>query len=357
MNADPPPVGDARAGAPALDAPPIRTFHLLSRYAENLNWLARYLERIENLSRVLAVTETFMRTSGDMRGWRSIVQINADEDRFDATHASAEPQNVIDYYILDNDNPTSIVRLLTHARENARTLRPLISTEMWAHINVFYNKVRALRPDDIAPARVGGVCQMLRTECQTHAGITDGTLFRDQAWSFYEIGKNLERADQITRLVDIKYHTLLPAGAPVGSPVDVSQWNTVLRSASGYHAFRRVTPSSMSPATVAGFLLFSRGFPRSLATCIGQLGAQLTQLRTAYELRSSAAALERLDEIRAVLSDQTIEQIIIRGLHEFLDWMQSEIAALQDDVADAFWRDPPPAGGDRPTEDVATGDE
>ena len=332
------PFGDGHA---ALEMPATRTFHLLSRYAENLNWLARYLERIENLARVLAVTETFMRTSGDKQGWRSIVQINADEDRFDAMHESATPQNVIEFYMLDTENPNSIVRLITYARENARTLRPLISTEMWSHINVFYNKVRSLQADDIAPTRVGGVCQMLRTECQTHAGITEGTFFRDQGWCFYEIGKHIERADQITRLVDIKYHTLLPVGAPVGSPVDVSQWNTVLRSAAGYHAFRRVTPSSMSPASVAGFLLLSRGFPRSLATCVGQLTWQLTQLRTAYELRASAAGLERLDDIRAVLNDQTIEQIIIRGLHEFLDWMQVAIAGLQDDIARAFWRETP----------------
>ncbi len=328
------------------------TFHLLSRYAESLNWLGRYMERIESLARVLAVTEAFMRTGGDEHGWRSIVQINADEAQFDATHASADPQSVIDFYVLDTENQNSMVRLIGHARENARALRPLISTEMWSHINVFYNKVRGLRADDIAPTRVGGVCQMLRTECQTHSGITDGTFFRDQGWCFYEIGKHIERADQITRLVDIKYHTLLPVGAPVGSPVDVSQWNTVLRSASGYHAFRRATPSMMTPASVAGFLLFSHGFPRSLSTCVGQLAWLLTQLRTVYGLRASATALERLDEIRAALTDQPIEEIIIRGLHEFLDWMQAEIGKLQDDIAGAFWREDrsAPVGIDPPGE-------
>ena len=327
-------------GAPVEDEEeraPRRTFHLLSRYAENITWLARYMERIENLARVIAVTETFMRTGGRNDGWRSIVRINADEKWFDAGHANDDPANVLDFYVLDPDNPNSITCLIGHARENARVLRPLISTEMWAQLNVFHGKVRALGRDDVAPTRIDGLCRMLRTECQTYTGITEGTFFRDQGWCFHEIGKHIERADQITRLVDIKYHTLLPPEAPVGSPVDVSQWNTVLRSASGYHAFRRITATAMSPASVAGFLLLSGGFPRSLAMCVNQLTWQLTQLRTAYGLRESAAPLERLDEMRAVLADRTIEAIIINGLHEFLDRVQMELAGLQGDIAAAFW--------------------
>ncbi len=318
------------------DAAP-RLRHLLSRYAESIMWFARYMERIENLARILDVTETFMRTGGGAHGWLSIVQINADETPFFARHDEATPENILDFYVIDRDNPSSIVRLITAARENARTLRPLISTEMWSHINVFYNKVRALEPDDLWISRVSGVCNMLRTESQTHTGITEGTFYRDQGWCFYALGKHLERADQTTRLVDIKYHTLLPEGAPVGSPVDISQWNTMLRAAGGYHAYRRHTPRSMSPASVAGFLLLNSAYPRSLTMCVQQIGWQLTLLRSEHGLQASAFALERLDTLRAALGDQTIQQIIVRGLHEFLDWVQGELAGLQDDVARGFW--------------------
>ncbi len=314
-----------------------RARHLLSRYAESIMWFARYMERIENLARILDVTETFMRTGGGAHGWLSIVQINADEAAFFARHAKATPANVLDFYVIDRDNPTSIVRMIAAARENARTLRPLISTEMWAHINVFFNKVRALEPDDLAIARVAGVCGMLRTESQTHTGITEGTFYRDQGWCFYALGKHLERADQTTRLVDIKYHTLLPASSSIGSPVDISQWNTMLRAAAGYHAFRRQTPRTMSPASVAGFILMNGQFPRSLTMCVQHIGWQLTQLRSEYGLQASAAALERHDTLRAVLTEQTIEEIIVHGLHEFLDWVQCELSELQNDVANGFW--------------------
>ncbi len=314
-----------------------RTPHLLSRYAESINWLARYMERIENLARIIDVTETFMRTGGDARGWHSIVQINADEARFFKFHDVATAENVINFYVLDRNNPTSIVRMITAARENARTLRPLISTEMWSHVNIFYNRLRALEPDDLQTSRVGGLCTMLRLECQTHTGITEGTFFRDQGWCFYALGKHIERADQITRLVDIKYHTLLPEAASVGSAVDISQWNTVLRSAAGYHAYRRTTNAAMTPGSIAGFLLLTHGFPRSLPCCVRIMHDQLTQLRSEYGLRASARPLERIDKIMAALENQTITDIIVRGLHEFLDWMQLEFTGLQQDIAGAFW--------------------
>ena len=319
-----------------------RPLHLLSRYAQSIVWLARYMERIENLARVIDVTETFSRTGAAGNAWRSIVQINADEERFFARHEHADARSVSEFYVLDRENPTSIVSMVMVARENARTLRPLISTEMWSHINVFTNTVRQLRPADIGASQISSLCAMLKQQCQTHWGITEGTFYRDQGWYFYVIGKYLERGDQTSRLVDIKYHTLLPHEAVVGSAIDHSQWNAVLRAAAGYHAFRRAMPQdSFNPASVAGFLLLNNAFPRSLVLTLRQVYGALNQLRTDYGLRGSESCLERLDELRAALADQTIEEIIIRGLHEFLDWVQRELMFLHDDIANAFWRPKP----------------
>ncbi|MBE7210290.1 MAG: alpha-E domain-containing protein, partial [Gluconacetobacter diazotrophicus] len=181
---------------------------LLSRYAESIAWLARYMERIENLARVLDVTESFTRTSKVENGWRSIVQINADEERFDATGRSSDVQGVAEFYVLDRQNPNSIASIIHTVRENARTLRPLISTEMWTHINMFHAWVSKLATRDLGASQLSALCARLKQECQTHHGITEGTFYRDQGWYFYVIGKYIERGDQTTRLVDIKYHTL-----------------------------------------------------------------------------------------------------------------------------------------------------
>ena len=316
---------------------PRREAYLLSRYAEALFWLARYMERIENLARILDVTDTFVRSGTDGSGWKSVVQINADEDRFYARHEQADARSVPAYYVLDRENPTSITSTILAARENARTLRPLISTEMWSQINVFFKEVRALTEEDIAPSRLSGLCAMLKEACQLHTGITEGTFFRDQGWAFYSIGKYLERADQTTRLVDIKFYTLLPSLADVGGQIDISQWNAVLRAAAGYHAFRRVYPTGMSAATVSGFLLLNWSFARSLSFCSMNIQWHLGQLRSAYGLRQAGRALERLDTLRAGLQERSIAEVIAGGLHEFLDWAQQEMILLHRDVAGAFW--------------------
>ena len=316
---------------------------LLSRYAENLFWLGRHMERVENLARILDVTDTFVRHGADQSGWLSVIRINADEEGFARAGHSLSADAVKRFYLLDRDNPTGIQVSLEAARTNARTLRPLISTEMWSQINVFSNRVRTLTAADAAPSRVSALCTYLKEACQTHAGITDGTLFRDQGWIFYSIGKYLERGDQTSRLVDIKYHTLLPSVEYVGGAVDIAQWHALLRAASGYHAFRRVYPNDMTPGMVAGFLLLNHSFPRSVVLCVRQVETYLSLLSSGYGLRGAYAAQERLDELRAALLDQTIEMILQRGLHEFSDYVQLQFAFVHDAVAKAFWRQADPS--------------
>ena len=299
--------------------------------------MARYMERAENLARILDVHETFSRDSRGAKNWMSIVQLNADEKRFLSRYESATAQNVVNFYVLDTQNPTSIVSAIRAARENARTLRPLISTEMWTQINVFYNKLLSLGPSDIAPHNLTRLCNMVKESCQAHTGITEGTFYRDQGWYFYQLGKYLERADQTTRLLDIKYHTLLPFADGVGSPLDVSQWNAVLRSAAGYHAFRRVYPRGMTPAAVAGFMLYNESFPRSVTTCVRQIDGLLVRLKSRYILKGGSKAMERVNEIQAALHSRSIEDVIKTGLHEYLDWLQLHLNDVTQEISKAFF--------------------
>ena len=299
--------------------------------------MARYMERAENLARILDVHETFSRDSRGAKNWMSIVQLNADEKRFLSRYELATAQNVVNFYVLDTQNPTSIVSAIRSARENARTLRPLISTEMWTQINVFYNKLLSLGPSDIAPHNLTRLCNMVKEACQAHTGITEGTFYRDQGWYFYQLGKYLERADQTTRLLDIKYHTLLPFADGVGSPLDVSQWNAVLRSAAGYHAFRRVYPRGMTPSAVAGFMLYNESFPRSVTTCVRQIDGLLVRLKSRYILKGGSKAMERVDEIQAALHSRSIEDVIKSGLHEYLDWLQLHLNDVTQEISKAFF--------------------
>jgi uncharacterized alpha-E superfamily protein len=316
---------------------------LLSRHAEAAFWMARYVERAENLARLLDVQHVFAADSRDSGSWRSMLLLNSDETKFLETHDRVDRESVTQFYVLDQDNPTSIISAVHMARENARALRPLISTEMWTQLNVFHRKIYALTSADLSEASLPRTYAMIKDGCQAHTGITEGTFFRDEAWYFYSMGRWLERADQTTRLLDIKYHQLLPLGADVGSGFDIGQWNSVLRSAAGYYAYRRVHFRSISPATIAGFLLQNRAFPRSVALCVNDMGRILNELRSRYNLRAGTAALERIDELQAELNGRSIESVLIAGLHEFLDMFQSVLGHLGNDIAREFFHHEEPA--------------
>ncbi len=165
--------------------------------------MARYMERAENLARTLDVNETFARDSRGAQEWLPIVQLNADESRFFAVHAEADAPTVIHFYVLDRGNPTSIVSAVHMARENARSLRHLISTEMWRHLNIFHDLLGDVAPADLALSELSRLCATIKENCQTHTGIAEGTFYRDQVWHFYQVGKTIERADQTTLLLEI----------------------------------------------------------------------------------------------------------------------------------------------------------
>jgi uncharacterized alpha-E superfamily protein len=315
--------------------PQHHTVHLIARHAEATLWLARYMERIENLARILDVTNTFARDADDTRNWLSIPRINGDLVEFNKRHEIATQRSVGEFYFLDATNSTSVQSFIAAARENARTLRALISTEMWLQINVFYGKIRALDASTITPDHFNAVCNMLKDGTQAHTGITEGTFYRDQAWHFYMIGRYLERADQTTRLLDTRFHSLVPQ-SDAGDGIDAGQWNALLRAAAGYHAYRREHPNGYHPQEVACFLLANRSFPRSVGLNLARVERHLTQLRTHFALRGMSKALERLDALNGMMGYQNVTELASRDLSPFLDYVQREIGSLHQDIVETF---------------------
>lgn len=313
---------------------------LLCRFADAAFWMARYIERAENVARQLQVNQTFARDQSGARNWRSILALNADEERFLKRYDGITGANVIRFYTLDRGNLSSIVSSMRSARDNARILRPLISTELWAHLNIAYNQMQTLDEQAIALPRLAGFCSDVRQACEAHAGIAEGTMFRDQAWSFYNIGRHMERADQITRLLDIKYHTLLPRLEDVGTALDLTQWHAVLRAASGYHGFRRGHPRHMTPNKVVDFLLFDDRFPRSVALNVRATAEHLNTLRTRFRVQGGDAARVELDVLQDILASADVTEVIGQGLHEFLDDIQTRLIAVTGVLSrDFFARD------------------
>jgi uncharacterized alpha-E superfamily protein len=317
---------------------------LLARYAECLFWMARFVERAENLARIIEVHETYAHNRGGARDWFTIVQLNADEEAFAKKHATASAKNVIRFYLTDHENPTSIFSSVRNARENGRALRPLISTEMWVQLNVFYNRLAAVDDAELTPGALSPLLNQIKEACQTFTGITEGTFYRDQASYFCQLGRYIERADQTTRLLDTKYR-LLTGEADATAAAEVGQWHALLRSASGYHAFRRVYSNELTPARVAGFLLFNPAFPRSVYLCVREAADALAELKHRYRLRGGNDISEGLDQLRTILESRSIEEILTGGLHEFIDFVQDYLILITDRLSAAFFGHMPASGG------------
>ena len=311
--------------------------NLLSRHAESIFWLARQVERANSMARILDVNESFSRNARGEHDWQSVLRLYADEQEFLATGRRATADAVIHFYILDDDNANSVRSCIRMARENARALRPLISTEMWVQLNTFHNRLEKLRKADLRIENLNRLCSYIKETCQTHSGITAETLYRDESWYFHQIGRAIERADQTTRLVDVKYQVLLPDPDDVGSPVDEAQWNAVLRSAAGFHAFRRVHPQSMSPSKVVEFLVFDTRFPRSVAACVLGANGHLHELRLKHGHNGKRLASNCLRRLTASLAEDRATDLIARGLHESLDEMQRDLGAVTEALGQEFF--------------------
>lgn len=312
---------------------------LLTRDAEGLFWMARYLERVENLARLIDVTQSFESPGYETDAWYGLIRINADEENFSERGYLPDADHVKRFYLLDKANPTSVPGNLENARTNARTLRPQMSTEMWRQINVFHRFVLQLTEHDLEGDALSRLCTMIKEGVQAHTGVTEGTLYRDQGWYFYELGRLVERADQTTRLLDIKYTASLPRDGEEKRLAELTQWNAILRGSAGYHAFKRRSQANFSGEDVVHFLLRDTASPRSVLLCIRRVEAHLDDLRRIYGLSRANDAIEVAEYLRALLLEKPVSHILAIGLHDYLDTVQIHLQKLAAAIGRAFFRD------------------
>lgn len=325
---------------------------LLARFAENLFWLARYVERAENTARVLEVTETFTHDARGDQDWQSILEINSDVEEFRAAHRKTDIASIVHFYVLEAKSPNSIRTSIAMARANARSLRHLISTETWNQINVFHSGIANLRRRDVTPAKLAAACRRVRESCQAHTGITEGTLYRDEAWSFYWIGRTVERADQTSRLIDIGYRRALTSEGGLEARAQDTHWGALLRSASAYQAFRRAHPISMSAAEVVRFLFHDGELPRSLTTALADCDMHMERLQALHGLETSEPARHVLADLRRAVAGADVDRLLEpraggASLHGFVDDLQGRLNDFTDVLArDCFAHLPEAAASD-----------
>nr|WP_270375000.1 alpha-E domain-containing protein [Marinicauda sp. Alg238-R41] len=313
---------------------PGSSVNLLSRFAEYSFWLGRYVERAENLARLLAVTETLSADSEDRDSWISLVQTFQDEEAYRETGKPQTGLLIARWYLIDRDNPNSVISVLTMARENARALRHLIPTEMWRHINMLHAEVASLTARKVTLVRLNEICEQVRLGCQAHFGVVDSTWYRDEAWLFHKLGCEIERADETTRLMDISNYKLMASDNAL-LPTK-SWWNWLLRQASAYQAFRRKHQINAEPADAAAFLLFDSDFPRSVRLSVLQAFSRLDELETDYQSAPGQKLLVARTALSSRLKNRP-EPLAGETLHAYLDEVQKDLIAFADAIADRYF--------------------
>lgn len=300
---------------------------MLSRVANNVYWMGRYLVRAASISRFLEVNFQLMldQPTAESEQWKPLVQVTRDYQIFMDRYGSASRQNVMSFLTFDADNANSVLNCLARARENARTVREHLPSDLWEAINTFYHKVRdAGRMGMGADQDSCALYREIKSHGQLVAGIVEGLMTRGDGYHFYQAGCHMERADKTSRLLDVKYFILLPDVESVGTPLDLVQWGALLRSFGALEVYRRQF-GSITPFNVATFLILDRCFPRSILYCLQRTDRALRIISGADTSNHHNRAGEVLSRVCADLCDRSMAEIFKRGLHEFIDDLQGRL--------------------------------
>lgn len=311
---------------------------MLSRVEESIHWMNRYIERAESIARFVDVNLQLMLDlpPGLNEQWMPLIQVTADDEAFAERYGEPTRENVIGFLTFDEDNPNSILQCLRGARENARSIRETISSEMWEHLNTFYLLVRSADFRRLIAGDPSLFFNRIKNESHLFAGVTDATMSHGEGWHFGRLGRMIERADKTSRILDVKYYILLPKVADVGTPFDELQWSALLRSTSGLEMYRKRF-GRITPDHVAEFLILDLEFPRSIQFCLVHAEDSLRAITGSPPGRFHGSAEQRLGRLRSRLAYTRIEEIIAAGLHEFLDLLQAELNAIGEGILERFF--------------------
>jgi uncharacterized alpha-E superfamily protein len=306
---------------------------MLSRVASNLYWMSRYVERAENTARVLDVTWRMSLLVKEPRlqdqEWTAPLNITGTLFPFAGRHSIVCAREVLHFMALDPENPSSIYACARQARENARAVRGSITSEMWEVLNGTWLEMQQMDEEKMEARGVSAFFDWVKERSHLFRGVTFGTMHRDDAYEFARLGTHVERADSTARILDVKYHILLPSVKDVGGAVDYYQWSAVLRSVAAFEAYRKVYRDVITPLKLAELLILRDDIPRSLRFCVRQVHDTLGHVQNAQ----SGETLRRAGQILAQLQYGRISEIFAEGLHEylteFLDSMQHLSAQIQ----------------------------
>lgn len=316
---------------------------MLSRVANLIYWTARQLERAENTARIVDVNAQLVLdlqsrlAADDPKSWEPLVYVSGDEEKFFELYGEkVTERGVVEFMLFDRRNPSSVLSCISHARENARCVRDLLAAEVWETLNTFYLK---LKDDDFTRYAQLGSSEYLnrvKAQIQLFYGVYESMMPRSHEWWFFQLGRHLERADNTSRILDVKYYMLLPDVAAVGTALDMIQWGSVLRSCSAFEAFRRSRRGLLSLERVVDYLVRDATFPRSILHSVIQTEHALNQIVDGAHHLIGNRASQLAAHLRVDLENTDTHAVIAEGLHEFLDTTQVRLNDVHLAIQETF---------------------
>jgi uncharacterized alpha-E superfamily protein len=311
---------------------------MLCRTGNDLYWTARHIERAENTARMIDVARRVAllperdEARGDALVWRRALDALGLMPAFTAKYGPITPSRVLEFLCLDPDNPSSIRASIRAARESARAQRGAITVEMYEDLNASWLEMRVLGLERFESDGLARFIDWVKTRSASFRGVTIGTMGRDEGYQFMRLGTFIERADNTARILDVKYHTLLPSAGEVGGAVDYYQWGALLRSVSAFDAYRKIYRDVIAPMRVIELLVLRDDVPRSLHVCMNEIYNILSDIADASSLEPERLA----GELHAQLHYGRAEKIITFGLHEYLMDVLDKLHLLDNEINQHF---------------------
>ena len=307
---------------------------MLARAAENLYWMARYLERAEDTARLINSSTLVLLDLplGASFGWTSLLEVAGLDELFHQHYASADEEAIMRFLIVDDSNPGSILSCVRYARENTRTLREVLPAEIWERINGLYLYIEE-NAELACRSRRNRYMVLNDIIERRHAivGLISGSMSHDLAYQFIKLGRNLERADMTTRILDINSAVRLPQDGVLHDMLMERIWMGTLDSLSAYQSYRRLVNMHVRRSDVVTFLLGDVRFPRSVAHCLNEMSSCFKLMPQSQQLQMAASELaHRIAQSHTARLDTT-------ALHEYLDLLQGELGKINDALTHRYF--------------------
>lgn len=313
---------------------------MLSRVANTLYWLGRYLERTENYSRFIDVNFNLCidLPPGLKEQWDPLISATGDRDLFVSEYGNSfSRQNAIFFLAFHDGNPNSIISTIAQARENARMVRESIPKESWESLNGLHYYVQNAKKRKVwLKDDPHSFFEYVKNQIHSFNGVATSTAPRTQAWHFTEIGKQIERADKTSRILDVKYHYLLPSVDEVGSPLDFLHWTALLKSVSAFNAYKHLY-QKIQPESIVNYLILNKYFPRSILYCVKEVEKALHEISGSKKSFSNKAEKE-VGSLCAKLEYADVGDILSFGLHEYLDDIQIRLNQISTTIYEQYFK-------------------